>query len=45
MAGPGSNDEWSGGLTERKLHHKGLYQWLDGEDIDQSAILEDMESM
>lgn len=39
------DDEWSGGLTSRTMHSKGLYQWLDGQGIDESLILEHLRSV
>ncbi len=39
------DDEWSGGLTSRTMHSKGLYQWLDGQGIDESMILEHLRSV
>lgn len=39
------DDEWSGGLTERVMYHKGLYQWLDGEDVSEETILDFLETI
>jgi len=39
------DEEWSGGITERQMHHKGLFQWLDGQDIDHSLILDHLQSI
>ena len=39
------DEEWSGGLTSRTMHSKGLFQWLDGQGIDQNLILEHLRSI
>lgn len=37
--------QWTGGVTEKVLHHKGIYQWMDGHGIDQEAILDHLQSI
>lgn len=32
--------EWSGGMTVRTMHHKGLYQWLDADVMSAESILD-----
>lgn len=39
------DDEWSGGLTSRTMHSKGLYQWMDGQGINESLILDHLRSI
>lgn len=36
---------WSGGLTSRTMHSKGLYQWMDGQGINESLILDHLRSI
>lgn len=36
---------WSGGLTSRTMHSKGLYQWLDGQGITPELIVEHLRSI
>lgn len=39
------DDEWSGGLTSRTMHSKGLYQWLDGQGLTPELIVEHLRSV
>lgn len=32
-------DQWTGGIVDKVIYHKGLYQWLDSPDIDETKIL------
>lgn len=38
-------EQWTGSLTDKVLHHKGLYQWLDGQGIDEELILDHLQSI
>lgn len=36
---------WTGGLTERVMHSKGLYQWLDGQGLTPELIVQHLRSI
>lgn len=38
-------EQWTGGLTDKAMYHKGLYQWLDGQGIDEELILDHLQSI
>lgn len=38
-------EQWTGSLTDKVLYHKGLYQWLDGQGVDEELILDYLQSI
>ena len=39
-------EQWTGGLTDKVMYHKGgLYQWLDGQSVNEELILDHLQSI
>lgn len=38
-------EQWTGGLTDKVMHHKGIYQWLAGQGLDQESILDYLQAI